>query len=217
MLFPRLVSLLAFAVVSTAFLMVWRQSLPGRLRLFAIQSGLLALLAVVVAAYAERAGLLVVAVAVLAIKVWAIPRVLGRVAPRLPRSPAAARSPTGLLLAAGGLTLVAFAVLLPVARAQALPTAGGLPLALATGLVGLLLCATARQALAQVLGFLVFENGVFMLALLGTYGLPSIVEAGAFLDVLVAVLIAKVVLGEIQESFGAESGREVDDLSELRG
>jgi hydrogenase-4 component E len=216
-LFPRVVSLLSFAVVGVAFLMVWRQSLSGRLRLFALQSGLLALLAAVVAAYAGRTGLWVVALAVLVVKVWVIPRVLSRVVPGLPRLPAAVRSPTALLLGAGALTLLAFAVLLPVARAQALPTAGGLPLALANGLIGLLLCATARQALVQVLGFLVFENGVFMLALLGTYGLPSIVEAGAFLDVLVAVLIAKVVLGEIRESFGTGTRGDVDELRELRG
>ena len=33
------------------------------------------------------------------------------------------------------------------------------------------------------------ENGIFLLALLTTYGVPFIVEMGVFLDVLVAVLI----------------------------
>jgi hydrogenase-4 component E len=214
MLFPRLVSLLSFAVVVVAFLLLWRQSLPARLRLFAVQSALLGVLAAVVALLAGKHELLLVAAAVVAVKVGAIPAALRRVLPALPRSPGAARSPTGLLLAAGVLTLLAFAVMLPIARAQALPTAGGLPLALATGLIGLLLCVAAREAPVQVLGFLVFENGVFMLALLGTYGLPIIVEAGAFLDVLVAVLVAKVVLGEIREALPST---DLDHLRELRG
>ena len=161
--FGQLTGLLASAVVATAFLIVWRQSVPGRLALFAVQSALLAALAGAIAAFTGKHELLVVALAVLAVKVWAIPRILRRVAPAVPRSPTAARSRVGPLLAAG---------------------------------------------------ILVFENGVFMLALLATYGLPALVEAGVFLDVLVAVLVAKVVLGEIRESI---QSTDIDRLRELRG
>jgi hydrogenase-4 component E len=213
-LFSQTVSLLSFAVVAVTFLMVWRQSLPGRLGLFALQSALLALLAAVVAGFAGKPALGVVALGVLVIKAGVVPWILRRVTPALPRPPGPARSPAGLLLASVGLVLVAYAVMLPVAAASTLPTRGGLPLALATGLIGLLVCVTARRALTQVLGFLIFENGIFMLALLATYGLPALVEAGVFLDVLVAVLIAKVVLGEIRESF---ESADVDRLRELRG
>ena len=213
-LFTQIVNLLSFAVVAVAFFLVWRQSLPGRLALFAVQSVLLALLAGAVAMFTGRGELGLVALAVLVIKGVVIPRILGRVAPAQPRPPVPARSPTGLLLGAAALVFVAYAVLLPVAREARLPTAGGLPLALATGLIGLWLCVTARRALTQVLGFLVFENGVFMLALLATYGLPAIVEVGAFLDLLAAVLILKVVLGDISESF---ESTDVARLRELRG
>lgn len=213
-LFSQLVSLLAVAVVAVALVMVGRQSLPGRLRLFALQSALLALLAATVWVFTGRAGVGGVALAIVVVKVWLIPRALGRVVPASPRPPGPARSPVGPLLAAGALVLVAYAALLPVAPPGRLPTAAGLPLALATGLIGLLVCVTARQALVQVLGFLVFENGILMLALLGTYGLPLIVEAGVFLDVLVAVLIMKVVLGEIHESF---ESTDIERLRELRG
>jgi hydrogenase-4 component E len=238
-LLPQLVSLLSFAVVAVGLGFVWRQSLPARLRLFAAQSVLLAVLAGVVGAFTGRrelgvvalahdAGRLgmrllavglggelgVVALAVLVVKGWTIPRILARVAPPAARPRVPARSPAGLLLGAGALVLAAYAVMLPVTAGAALPTAAGLPLALATGFIGLLVCVTARRALTQVLGFLVFENGVFMLALLATYGLPALVEAGAFLDLLVAVLIMKVVLGEIQESF---ESTDIDQLQELRG
>jgi len=212
--FGQLTGLLASAVVATAFLIVWRQSVPGRLALFAVQSALLAALAGATAAFTGKHELLVVALAVLAVKVWAIPRILRRVAPAVPRSPTAARSRVGPLLAAGILVFVAYAVMFPLTGGTPSPTAAGLPLALATGLIGLLVCATARLAFTQVLGFLVFENGVFMLALLATYGLPALVEAGVFLDVLVAVLVAKVVLGEIRESI---QSTDIDRLRELRG
>jgi len=213
-LLSQLTSLLGFAVLVVAFLLVWRQSLPARITLFAVQSALLATLAAVVGALARRPGLALVALAFLLIKTWLIPRVLRRILPALPRPTGSALSPTGPLLAAGGLVVIAYAVMLPVTRRAPLPTAGGLPLALATGLIGLLLCVLARRALSQVLGFLVFENGIFMLALLATYGLPLIVEVGVFLDVLVAVMIATAVVGEIGQAFRST---DIADLRELRG
>jgi hydrogenase-4 component E len=213
-LFTQLVNLLSVAVVAVAFALVWRQSLPGRLALFAAQSGLLAGLAAAVAFFTGKAELGMVALAVLTLKGWIIPRILARVVPAQPRPTGPGRSPIGLLLGAAALVFVAYAVMLPVVRDAGLPTAGGLPLALATSLIGLWLCVTARRALTQVLGFLVFENGIFMLALLATYGLPAIVEAGAFLDLLAAVLIVKVVLGDISESFESS---DVAHLRELRG
>jgi hydrogenase-4 component E len=209
----QLTALIGFAVLVVAFLLVWRQSFPARIRLFALQSALLAVLAGVVGVSTRKPSLALVAVAVLVVKAWAIPRVLQRLAPALPRSVAAGRSPAGLL-AAGGLVVLAYAVLLPVTRETPLPTAAGLPPALATGLIGLLLCVLARYALSQVLGFLILENGIFMLALLATYGLPMIVEVGVFLDVLVAVMIATAVVGEIRE---AVPSTDVSELRELRG
>jgi hydrogenase-4 component E len=213
-LFSQTVNLLSFAVVAVTLLIVWRQSLPARLRLFALQSLVLAVLAAVVAAFTARASLGLVALAVLAIKGGVVPWILWRASPALPRPPGPARSPAVLLLGSAGLVLAAYVVMLPVAAESQLPTRSGLPLALATGLIGLLLCVTARRALTQVMGFLVFENGIFMLALLATYGLPVVVEVGVFLDILVAVMIAKVVLGEIRESF---ESADVDRLRELRG
>jgi hydrogenase-4 component E len=212
--FAQVVSFLSFGAVAVALLFVWRQSLPGRLRLFTVQSVLLAGLAGAVASFTGKRELWLVALAVLGVKAWLVPRVLRRVAPALPRPTGRVPSPVGLLLGAGALIVVAYAVMLPVAAGSRLPTAGSLPLGLAVSLLGLLVCVSARRALTQILGFLVFENGVFMLALLATYGLPGVVEIGVFLDLLVAVLIATAVLGEIEVSFAST---DVDRLRELRG
>jgi hydrogenase-4 component E len=213
-LLSQLTSLIGFGVLVVAFLLVWRQSFPARITLFAVQSAMLAALAGLVGVSSRKPTLALVALAFLVIKAWAIPRVLRRLAPALPRPAAGGGSPAGPLLAAGVLVVIAYAVLLPVTRETSLPTAGGIPLALATGLIGLLLCVLARHALPQVLGFLVFENGIFMLALLAAYGLPVIVEVGVFLDVLVAVMIATAVVAEIQQAFPTA---EVSELRHLRG
>jgi hydrogenase-4 component E len=64
-----------------------------------------------------------------------------------------------------------------------------------------------------VLGFLVFENGIFALAVLATYGLPGLVEAGVFLDVLVIVLLMEGVVMQIRREHDSLS---LDRLRELR-
>ena len=50
-----------------------------------------------------------------------------------------------------------------------------------------------REAVAQIVGFLMLENGIALLALLGAYGVPLVVELGVFLDVLLGVLVMQTV------------------------
>lgn len=211
-------NLLAFAGLVLTLLVVWRQSWTARLRLFVAQSVVLAALAVAIGLLADRRGLLVVAAVFLFLKVWLIPRVLGRLALAGPaRAGAPGRSAGIAVLVAGALVVVAYVVMLPVTaspRAAALATLHAIPLAFAMALIGLYLCVLGRDALGQVLGFLVFENGIFGLALLATYGLPGLVEAGVFLDVLVVVLLMEGVIVQIRRE---HDSIDVDRLRELRG
>jgi hydrogenase-4 component E len=207
-------NLLAFLGLVTALLIVWRQSWPGRVRLFVVQSLLLALLAGAVGLFAAKPELLVVGVVVIALKVVIIPRVLTRMAAGVPVRPVAPGRSAGVrLLITGLLIVVAYIVMLPVAAAAELPTEDGIPLTFAMALIGLFVCVTGRDALGQVLGFLMLENGIFGLALLATYGLPSIVEAGVFLDVLVIVLLMEGVVLELRREHDSV---DVDRLRELR-
>jgi len=208
-------NLLAFLCLAITLLIVWRQSWPARLRLFAAQSLLLAILAGTIGVLAQRRALLLVAAVVVVVKVWAIPRVLARIGSGAPvRRIAPGRSSGIALLVAGALVVAAYVVMLPVTAAAELPTGSAIPLAFAMALIGLALCVTGRDALSHILGFLVFENGIFGLAILATYGLPSIVEAGVFLDVLVIVLIMEAVVVQVRRE---HASIDVDRLRELRG
>ena len=208
-------NLLAFLGLVVALLLVWRQSWPGRLRLFVVQSVVLAALATTVGVLARRPGLLLVGAAFAVVKAWVIPRVLRRIAAGAPVRPVAPGRSAGIaLLVAGGLVVAAYVIMLPVNAATELPTEGAIPLAFAMALIGLYLCVTGRDALGHILGFLVFENGIFGLAILATYGLPGIVEAGVFLDVLVIVLIMEAVIGQVRAE---HESIEEERLRELRG
>ena len=211
----RLVDLLTFASLVLALLVVWRQSLTARRRLFLAQSVALALATAAVGVVGGKAELLLVAVAVLVVKAWVIPRVLRGAAAGLPPRPSAVLLRPSLgLLTAGGLVVVAYVVMLPIAAASRLPTASAIPLAFAIILIGLLVCVTAQRALSQVLGFLVFENGIFLFAVLTTYGVPGIVEAGVLLDVLVVALLLTGVVVQIRQE---HDSIDLDRLQELRG
>jgi len=210
-------NLLAFFALGATLVLVWRQSWRGRLRLFIVQSWLLAALAAVVGLLARRPALVVVGVAFAVMKTWIIPRVLRRMAQGSPLRPVAPGRSAGLpVLAAGVLVVVAYVVMLPVTGvvAAGVETRSAMPLAFAMALIGLFVCVTGRDALGQVIGFLVFENGIFALAVLATYGLPGIVEAGAFLEVLVLVLLMEGVLVQVRRE---HDSLDVDRLGELRG
>jgi hydrogenase-4 component E len=195
-----LANLLAFLGLLTALLVVWQQSRPGRLRLFALQSALLAALAVVIALFSGHRQLLGVAVALAVIKVGLIPRALARISVGSPLRPVTPGRSMGIaLLVAGALVVVSYVIMLPVTAATALPTAGAIPLAFAAALIGLFVCVTGRDAFTHILG---------------AYGLPLLVEAGVFLDVLVIVLIMEGVVVQIRRE---HASIEVDRLRELRG
>jgi hydrogenase-4 component E len=206
---------LAFVSLVITLLMVWRQSRAARVRLLAVQSLLLAAQAVAIAAYTGRYGLLLVAGALVVVKAWWIPRALARMGEGAPPRPLAPGRSAGLrLLGAGALVVAAYAFMLPVTASSALPTRGGIPLAFAMALVGLYACVIGRDVVGQILGFLMFENGIFALGLLAAYGLPGLVEAGVFLDVLVVVLVAEGLVMQIRHE---HTTLDVDLLRELRG
>ncbi len=75
------------------------------------------------------------------------------------------------------------------------------PCSLATVLLGFLLLVTRTRAVAQVLGYLVMENGIFLFALSLFDAMPVLIEMGILLDVCAAVFIMAIVMNHINEEF----------------
>jgi hydrogenase-4 component E len=57
------------------------------------------------------------------------------------------------------------------------------------------------------------ENGIALLAILGAYGVPFIVELGVFLDALMGFLVMQIFVYRIHETFDTI---DVDQLDRLR-
>ena len=75
------------------------------------------------------------------------------------------------------------------------------PCAFSTVMIGLLLLTSRTKAIAQVVGYLVFENGIYMFALSLIEEMPLLVEMGILLDVFVGVFVMGIVINHINEAF----------------
>ena len=89
---------------------------------------------------------------------------------------------------------------------------GAVPAAFAVVLIALFVMVTRRHAISQAAGFLMLDNGIAATAFLLTAGVPLIVEFGASLDVLFAVIVIGVLTGRMRRKFG---GADLDALHEL--
>lgn len=212
----KLVNLLSFVALGLTILLIVRARLEGQVRAFALQSFVLAFLSVLIAIYTDSFQLFGVGVALVIVKVVVIPRVLNRAVAKIGISRVAAPylGTAPALIVCVLLAIIAFYVMTPIASSNPLPTADAMPFAFAGVLIGFFIMVDRRRAVTQILGFLMLENGIFLLALLTTYGVPFIVEMGVFLDVLVAVLIMEVFVYHIKDNFDSIDVGELGKLKE---
>lgn len=208
---------LLFILVLVLDLFVLASSrLRAGIRAVAAQGGLLALLPVVLAGDAtETRHVVVLGLGALAVKGLGVPWLLARATreSKVTRevAPLLGFAPTMVLGALGVVAAVWFGAGL------ALPVPGKhlllVPTSIGTVWCGLLLIVTRRKAVGQVLGFLVLENGVFVLGLLLSDFMPAMVEVGVLLDLFAAVFVMGLVMFDIQRAF---SSLDTEKLSALK-
>jgi hydrogenase-4 component E len=214
-LFRQLATLGASLVLLFGIILLWRRSLHAYVVAFRWQSAVLAAMFVMVGYFGNDPELYFVAAFFLVVKVIIIPRYLDRLEKHVGverESQPYVNIATSLIIA-GLLVLLAYAVTRPLVQASALPTREGLPLAVGLIFVGLFVIISRKKALTQVVGFLVLENGIALLAVLGTFGIPLIVELGVFLDVLMGFLVMQVFIYHIHGTF---ESIDVEQLSQLK-
>ena len=68
-------------------------------------------------------------------------------------------------------------------------------------MTGLALMVMRKRAILQMVGLITLENGIYLLGLLITDGLPLVVELGVFLDVLIAVVVLVILTNRMSLSF----------------
>lgn len=202
-------------VLIFGILLLWRRSISAYINAFRLQSAVLAGVIVLIGYYGHDPELYLVAAFTFALKALIMPYYLERMRSRLGvtrETEPYVNYATSLILA-GLLVLLAYSITRPLMLVSTLPTRSGIPLAMGLIFVGFFVILSRKKALTQIIGFLVLENGIVLLAALGTYGIPLIVEIGVFLDVLMGFLVMQVLVYQIHGTF---ESIDVDQLNQLK-
>jgi hydrogenase-4 component E len=213
--FSRLVMLGSSGMLLTALIVLWRKGVPAYVTAYRWQSWLLATLTATVAYFSGDWRLYWVAAVLVLLKGLAIPRLLGTMQRRFAVQSEIkpyVNTETSLLIA-GLLVLFAYVLARPWMALTTLATREALPLAMALLFVSLFIIVSRKKAITQVIGFLMLENAIALLAAVGTYGVPLLVELGVFLDALMGFLVMQIFLYQIHETFDTI---DVEQLSRLR-
>ncbi|HEV8247639.1 MAG TPA: hypothetical protein VGP93_17815 [Polyangiaceae bacterium] len=113
-----------------------------------------------------------------------------------------------------------------VATALAILFAGTLPLAkehvgsllipasLSTVLTGFIILTTRLKAITQVAGYLILENGIFIMGLTLVEAIPFLVEVGVLLDLVVGIFIMGIMIYQINREFSSLDTAQLSRLKE---
>ena len=91
------------------------------------------------------------------------------------------------------------------------------PVAFTAVFTGLFMVIARKKALTQVIGFLVFENGITLFGAAVMREHPVIVELGILLDVLVLVFIMGIAVNQINREFSHIDSDRLNSLDDITG
>ena len=207
----KMVTLMAAIVLVLQLAMTAQRWLVTNIRMFGVQSFLLAAIAATIAVFNHSPHLLAAAGLTLVVKAIVVPIIQHEIEPFL-------NAPISVVIG-GGLTLIGYVVAASIYRPEEAPGSAGLghnmlAVAISLFLIGFFTMINRRKALSQVLGLLSLENGVFLATISLTYGVPLMVEIGIFFDVLVGVMVLGILIFRIRETF---ESMDVSRLRRLRG
>jgi hydrogenase-4 component E len=170
-----------------------------------------------VAAHAEiTVEVIGIASVAIAVKAIVIPRLLYKamrdVAIVRDVEPLIGLIPSLAIGAVGTAGSVIFSQTLPLAASQQ----GSLilPSSFATVLTGCIVLTTRRKAITQVVGYLILENGIFIMGLGLLDAMPFLVEVGVLLDLFVAIFVMGIIINHVSREFDSTDAAELTSLKE---
>ena len=85
--------------------------------------------------------------------------------------------------------------------------------AISAVITGLFIIVSRKKIITHVMGFVMMENGIFLLSLSVSGEMPFIVNFGVLLDLFIAVFLLGLFISRINSTFDE---LEIDSLSELK-
>jgi hydrogenase-4 component E len=212
--FSSMLTLASGLVLACAVTVVWMTSVRSVIRAVATQGIALGLVVMLLGVREHDAGLIATASVVFGVKGVAIPLLFGRATERgaLARESRPLVNVPASLVASAFLIVVAFGTTRGIAHFVG-GTAGALvPVGVATLLIGFFVLAARRRPLFQMVGLLLVDNGIALVAFLCTAGVPFLIEIGVSLDVLLGVAVLMVLARRLATEFGDLAFVELQEL-----
>lgn len=214
LLITKIIDFLASVFLMLGFVIGINRKIFSTIDLYAFQSAILAVLAVLIGYAHNESQLFVSAVFVILIKVWIIPRTLRATMRSVKINddflPYLSRSLSMVIETI--LIIVSYNIVSSVFDPAQIVYKNTLAVSIAVFLIGFFMMINRRRTISQVIGFLIMENGLFFFAISLAYGMPLIVELGVFFDVLVVALILGIFIFKIKESFYSIDTKELNKL-----
>ncbi len=212
----HLIYFLGMLLLIASFGIIASPMLLACIRFYAMHSFLLSLMTLAIAYDHQAKHLAISALLTFILKVIAIPQIFSTVTRRLgirKEVESYINIPFSLFLAIL-LVFVSFYVTSIGKTLSSHSSLKFLPIAISTVFLGMLVMTTRKKAITQVLGLLLMENGLFLMGITMTFGMPLLVEIGILFDVLIGIIIMGIFIFKIRSAF---EGIEVDNMTVLKG
>ncbi|MGH6672015.1 MAG: hypothetical protein ACRECV_08585 [Xanthobacteraceae bacterium] len=210
-------SLMAIASLLLAFIMLGSRWLDNYLYAFAAESWVIAALSAAVGFYGGYSELYLIAVLTALFRGLFLPYLIWRIIRRLNVT----REVHEILRPSSALVIGAFSVIFALAVAYKigaeLNLAGtvvvlALTVMLSMKLIGFLMLAVRHEAISQILGLLVLENGIFLGAQILVPGMPLLIEFVILFDLLIVVACFGALVQYLLTHVGSTSSLELKRL-----
>jgi hydrogenase-4 component E len=212
-----LFSLLAIISLLLAFVMLGSRWLKNYLYAFAAESWAIAALSAAVGFYGNYPELYLIAIFTVLFRGLLLPYLVWRIIRRL----AVDREIQLILQPSTSLVIGAFFVMFSLSVAYRVATVFDLELTIAVlaltvmlsiKLIGFLMLAVRHEAISQVLGLLVLENGIFLGSQILVPGMPLLFELVILFDLLIIVACFGVLVGYLLTHVGSTSSLDLRRL-----
>lgn len=205
-----LFSLMVIASLLLSFVMLGSRWLKNYLYAFAVESWIIAALSATVGYYGNYPELYLIAILTLLFRGLLLPYLIWRIIRRLDvaREIHVILQPSASLVVGSLFVMFALSVSFRVAaefHLELTVAALALTVMLSMKLIGFLMLAVRHEAISQILGLLVLENGIFLGSQILVPGMPLLIELVILFDLLIIVACFGVLVDYLLTHVGTTS------------
>jgi hydrogenase-4 component E len=212
-----LFSLLTIVSLLLAFVMLGSRWLKNYLYAFAAESWVIAVLSALVGFYGNYPELFLIAILTVLFRGLFLPYLVWRIIRRLDvdREIHVILQPSTSIVIGGFLVMFALAVSYRISADLGLQLTVlvlALTVMLSMKLIGFVMLSVRHEAISQILGLLVLENGIFLGSQILVPGMPLLIETVILFDLLIVVACFGVLVGYLLTHVGSTSSLELNRL-----